>query len=501
MTVRFAGRPGRRLASPGRPVAAVAAGALLLVWPLTSAGHGFGRLYNLPVPFWLYAWAAAAVLLVSFLLAVYFLRQPGRGTALPQRPLTPGPVWQRLLPVLQCVSVGLLLLTLSTALWGNRDPYRNFSMTFFWVLCLLGLTWGTALFGNVYALLNPWQTLAAWLGRLWPAYERGWLRYPVGLDVWPAVALLLIFVWFELFGRGTPGQLGRLLLVYSIINMLGAGLFGRRDWFRHVEFFSVFYRLVGRLAPLRLGGEDAPAQAPARRWPGAGLVQGHPARLATVVFVLAMLSTTAFDGLRATQWWVRLFWSDPTGWVEAWLGHRPLLDLGRARQWYLVWESLWLFVLPGVYFAAYAGSLQLARWMTGTQRPLRQLLLDFAYPLLPIALAYHMTHYATLLLTQGRKIVSLASDPFGWGWDVFGTAMTWRAPFLPDMSWVWHSQVALILLGHVAGVVASHQVAMRVFETPRAAALSQVALLLLMMGLTVSGLWIIAQPLTVERMT
>ena len=121
--------------------------------------------------------------------------------------------------------------------------------------------------------------------------------------------------------------------------------------------------------------------------------------------------------------------------------------------------------------------------------------------MLPIALAYHVTHYATLVLTQGRKIISLASDPFGWGWDLFGTAMTWRAPFLPEMSWVWHSQVALILIGHVAGVYASHRVAIRVFETPRSAALSQIALLVLMVAMTVSGLWIIAQPLTVERMT
>lgn len=183
------------------------------------------------------------------------------------------------------------------------------------------------------------------------------------------------------------------------------------------------------------------------------------------------------------------------------MGQRPMQNVIEARRWYLAWETLWLLSLPGVYFAAYAGSLQVARWMTGSQRPLRALLLDFAYPLLPIALAYHVTHYATLVLTQGRKIISLASDPFGWGWDLFGTAMTWRAPFLPEMSWVWHSQVALILIGHVAGVYASHRVAIRVFETPRSAALSQIALLVLMVAMTVSGLWIIAQPLTVERMT
>ncbi|MBV62459.1 MAG: hypothetical protein CMH65_14295 [Nevskiales bacterium] len=425
------------------------------VWPLAASAHGFGRLYNLPVPFWLYAWAASAALLVSFLLALYFVRRPEGPEPEPTtRTIRSTGGWVRLKSVLQVLSVGLLVLCIATALWGNRDPYRNFSMTFFWIVCLLGLTYFTAVAGNVYAYLNPWSILTGWL-----------------------------------------------VLVYTLINVIAAGLVGRQAWFRHGEFFAVYLRLVGRLAPLRLGGEDHLRQPAAWRWPGAGLVHSRPAHMATVVFILAMLSTTAFDGLRATQWWVRLFWSDPTGWVEALMGQRPMQNVIEARRWYLAWETLWLLSLPGVYFAAYAGSLQVARWMTGSQRPLRALLLDFAYPLLPIALAYHVTHYATLVLTQGRKIISLASDPFGWGWDLFGTAMTWRAPFLPEMSWVWHSQVALILIGHVAGVYASHRVAIRVFETPRSAALSQIALLVLMVAMTVSGLWIIAQPLTVERMT
>ena len=425
------------------------------VWPLAASAHGFGRLYNLPVPFWLYAWAASAALLVSFLLALYFVRRPEGPEPEPTtRTIRSTGGWVRLKSVLQVLSVGLLVLCIATALWGNRDPYRNFSMTFFWIVCLLGLTYFTAVAGNVYAYLNPWSILTGWL-----------------------------------------------VLVYTLINVIAAGLVGRQAWFRHGEFFAVYLRLVGRLAPLRLGGEDHLRQPAAWRWPGAGLVHSRPAHVATVVFILAMLSTTAFDGLRATQWWVRLFWSDPTGWVEALMGQRPMQNIIEARRWYLAWETLWLLSLPGIYFAAYAGSLQVARWMTGSQRPLRALLLDFAYPLLPIALAYHVTHYATLVLTQGRKIISLASDPFGWGWDLFGTAMTWRAPFLPEMSWVWHSQVALILIGHVAGVYASHRVAIRVFETPRSAALSQIALLVLMVAMTVSGLWIIAQPLTVERMT
>ena len=119
---------------------------------------------------------------------------------------------------------------------------------------------------------------------------------------------------------------------------------------------------------------------------------------------------------------------------------------------------------------------------------------------MPIALVYSATHYSTLILTQGLKLVSLFSDPFGWDWNLFGTLRLWRAPILPEMGTVWHTQVGLILLGHILGVYASHVVALRIFPTRSKALLSQLPLLLLMVGFTVAGLWILAQPLTAELM-
>ena len=41
---------------------------------------------------------------------------------------------------------------------------------------------------------------------------------------------------------------------------------------------------------------------------------------------------------------------------------------------------------------------------------------------MPIALVYVAAHYLTFLLFEGQAIVYLASDPFGRGWDLFGTA-------------------------------------------------------------------------------
>ena len=470
-----------------------------LIAPISASAHGFGRLYNLPVPFWLYAWGAGAALLLSFLLMAWFAGEPPGQPPAAARDISDAR-WLRLLrralPALRAASVLLLLLCIATALFGNRDPFRNFSMTFFWVVFLLGFTYLTAGIGNLWAAINPWRVLTDFLVHLVRGYGAGRLHYPARLGDWPALAFYLAFVWFELFGLARPVPLGHFLLGYTAINFLGVGLVGSKAWFTHCEFCSVFLRLVALLAPLDYQGDGHLRL----RAPFAGLVQERPASLSTVAFALAMLATTAFDGLRATQWWVRLFWSDPSGIVTALAGGPPVLAYALLRPWYIGWESGWLFASPFLYLAAYIAALGLAKGLARSARPLRELALDFGYTLLPIALVYHLTHYATLMLTQGLKIVSLASDPFGWGWDLFGTAALLRQPILPGMGLVWHTQVLLILFGHIVSVSVAHRIALRVMPTRGNALLSQLPMLALMLAFTVAGLWILAQPLTVVLM-
>jgi hypothetical protein len=469
--------------------------------PGIAHAHGFGALYNLPVPFWLYAWGAAAALVVSFILVGLFATTPVAPAPAAARDLSHAR-WAtalrraRFIPLLRGLAVGALLLSIATGFFGSRDPYRNFSMTAFWVVFVLGFTYLTALVGDLYAAINPWRTIALGIGRVWRGYTQGRVRYPEALGHWPALGLYLAFIWLELFGHGRPFSLGVMLLAYTALNLVGVGLVGAAAWFRQCEFFAVFLRLVALMAPL----DYRPGEALRWRRPFAGLLQERPAGISMVVFALFMLSSTAFDGLQATQGWVRLFWDDPTGVVTQLAGARPVQAYATVLPWYKAWETFWLLASPWIYFGVYVLFIALAKALARSTRSLRELLLDFGFTLLPIALAYHVTHYFTLILSQGVKIVSLISDPFGFGWNLFGTAFVLRSPILPDMGLVWHTQVGMILLGHIASVWIAHLVALRVFPTRRQAVLSQVPMLGLMVLFTVFGLWILAQPLTAMLM-
>lgn len=480
----------------GRAFGALAFAGILT--PSVAAAHSFGQVYTLPVPFWLYAWTAVAALALSFVVAGIFLTGKGEASsAIASVRVYPHaiPIW--LLRLLQGASLFGLLLCMLTGFFGTQQSLLNFNMTFFWIVFVLGFAYLTALCGDLYALLNPWQLLCDGLGRLWPAYARGLWRYPERAGYVPAVILYGVFIWLELFGKTTPLTLAAILAAYTGLNILAVGAFGAASWFRYGEFFAVLLRLIARLAPVEF--EEPGGRTTRRfrlRWPGAGLL-GRPLEHPTLLlFLLFLLSATAFDGLHEAKPWVRLFWTTLYRDVlSIWLGNNPFAAFPALFKLYPWWQTFWLLVFPLLYLATYLGTIELLRRLTGCQHGRGELALRFAHSLLPIVLVYHLTHYYTLIQTQGVKIIALISDPFGFDWNLFGTAEWMRDAIVPDTTVVWHIQVALLLAGHIASVVLAHLEALRIFPDRRTATLSQLPMLALMVAFTVFGLWILSLPL------
>jgi hypothetical protein len=390
-------------------------------------------------------------------------------------------------------------------------------MTFFWIVFVLGVPYATAICGNFYAVLNPWLVLCTALERGFPGAFRARFTYPAArLGCYPALVLYMAFIWFELFGHATPRGLAVALTIYTAINLSGAALIGKQAWFRHGEFFAVFLRLIGMMAPVRVRVGSHAAHAGGRsdgpddrrpdtvragfRAPCSGLLEKDADHISVAVFVLFMLASTAYDGMHESQPWAQLFWRD----IFPLVG--PALTGGSARPYVVAaqifhhWQSLAVFLSPLVYLACYLAFLQLTRLVTGCRQSLGCLARRFAHTLVPIAFVYHLTHYYTLLLSQGPSFFRQISDPFGLGWNLFGTGSYPAAPVLIDASVIWHTQVGLILLGHVVSVYLAHAVALRTFRSVSRATLSQLPMLLLMVGLTAAGLWILSLPIASGQM-
>jgi hypothetical protein len=476
-----------------------AAAALLL--PSWAAAHSFGTVYTLPIPFWIYAYGASAALIVSFALVGYFVNAGSAEKNFATRDIGGNRVVALLVSpgfigALRLLSVAGLLLTIATGLFGARNSFTNFSMTFFWIAFALGFTYLTAVIGDLYALINPWAVLCDWCERIAAGTFRARLRYPHFLGYWPAFVLYFIYIWIELFGHSEPRSLGHILLAYSALNFAGAWLFGREIWFRYGELFAVFLRVIAMMAPFEYA--ESPAAGRPRfvlRQPFIGLLRRPAENMSLLVFVLFMLSSTAFDGAHDTLPWVNIFWKRLWPLIEGVVMRLSAHPYAASVEFFYAWQWGMLALSPFIYLGVYLFFIVLTKKVTRSDASVRELALRFAFMLVPIAFVYNITHYYTLLLTQGPSLAKLISDPFGRGWNLFGTRDLPVDGLIPSAGSVWHTQVWLILFGHIISVYVAHLEALRLFPTNRKAALSQIPILFLMVLFTTVGLWILSLPI------
>lgn len=488
--------------------------ALFLLAPLGPAfAHGFGEIQNLPVPLWLFLFGASAVVIVSFFqmgLLVgerHALRQYPRVDLLRVGPLRALLTGKPLLLGLRLLSVTLFLLVVLSGFLGVQQTAGNLAPTFVWIVWWVGLGFFTAFVGNVWPLLNPWKILFEWADGLTRSLglAKGLeLRepYPASWGVWPALMLYAAFVWTELVFEGSaePSNIAFLALLYAIPTWCGMAVFGRETWLQRGEAFSVFFSIIGRFAPTELRVTDprtcrdcvlacrttdggcvncyecfartAPEDRELNLRPWAvGLVSTKgvsPSQLAFIVFVLAAV---AYDSLLPTPLWAKL------------------QDLTSVSQ------TLGLVVVPLCFLFAYLGFVKFSQLSGGSHLPFGRLAATYIYSLVPIAVVYQVAHYYTFLFIQGQAIIALVSDPFGLGWNLFGTSGYGIKAALFDAAFVWYSQVALIIAGHVVAVYLSHVASIRLLRSPRLAIRAQLPMLGLMVLYTVFSLWILSRPI------
>ena len=463
--------------------------------------HVMQTAYNLPVPLWMYAYGATAALVASFVVVGYFVRVDRVGHGIRTFEASTGIARligsPRLLTALRWLGGGYFALTVTAGLFGPASPTANANLTFFWVGFVLGFSYLTALVGDVYSRVDPVQWVFDGFEKLAPGLLRERAHYPAWLAYYPAFALYVAFIWLELFGRTSPRTLSMLLIGYTLFALAFAATFGRSAWTRYGDYFAVFLRLVAKIAPVEIfvASNRCEGLRFRLRYPFAGLLDARAEHLSLLLFVLFMLSSTAFDGVHETVPWVGVFWKHIYPVLASFVGTavaQPYLLLVRTYYW---WQWLMLLLSPFVYLLIYSAFIFLAKAITRSPLSVRELGLIFAYSLIPIGFVYHVTHYFTLLLSQGPSILSLLSDPFAMGWNLFETKNMFLDGIFLEAGTIWHIQVWLILIGHVVSVYLSHVEAIRVFGSARRATLSQAPLLLLMVALTTFGLWILSLPI------
>ncbi len=444
--------------------------------------HGLVGRSDLPIPEWLFGWAAAIVLIVSFVaLAVLW----------PEPKLEGDRGWRRLFALPQmpvdvvCGTIGVFLfgVTIWAGLAGEQTAAANWASTFVYVIFWLGFAAASVLFGDVFRAFNPWRAIARAVAGIAKVVNRGSLPeplpYPGRLGRWPAAAGIFAFAFMELAASNgdMPRNIVIAALVYSALTWIAMALYGIDRWVERGEAFSVYFNLFSRISIWERRGRDLGARRPL-----SGLAALEPLP-GTVPLLAVMIGSVTFDGAAEGKPWTEIA---PD--MADFFGDLGLSPENALMVTYGIGLIVTILLVYGFYRLGIAGARSVGGGFTSGR------LADaFVHSLVPIAFVYAAAHYFTLLLFQGQAIWFLASDPLGEGDDFFGTADRAIDYTLIGANATWYWQVGFVILGHVGALMLAHDRALALYRDAKEAVRSQYWMLGIMVGFTTLALWLLSQ--------
>jgi hypothetical protein len=453
--------------------------------------HALASRQDLPIPAWLFAWAASIVLIVSFFALSAAWRKPQFEDEHRR------PFGERLSSALLslpaqvlCGAVGVFLLAVAVyaGLRGTVAPDRNFALTFIFVTCWLGFPFFSAIFGDLFRPFNPWLAIGraaggafTRLGGQRPAH----LAYPERLGRWPAAAGLFAFVWIEVvYGRASivsvdiqPHAVAVAALVYSVYTLAMMTVFGAEKWSERGEAFSVYFGMFGRLGIFGAREGRLYRRRPFSAATSWALVPGSAA------VVIASIAATSFDGAQDGAF------KDAIESVFNWFTDRGLALTTGLR----LTDTIFMLATFGAVAAVYMLGVRGMRTVPGAPS-FKELRTGFAHTLIPIALAYLVAHYFSFFVFQEQaQFGYLLSDPLGTGHtDLFGTVSNEVDYKLLSANAIWYVQVAALVVGHVIGLMLAHDRALVYWTDYRKATASQYWMLAVMVAFTCFGLYLLS---------
>jgi hypothetical protein len=453
--------------------------------------HALASRQDLPIPAWLFAWAASIVLIASFFALSAAWRKPQFEDEHPRS------VGERLsaillsLPVqVLCGAIGVFLLGVAVyaGLRGTEAPDRNFALTFLFVTCWLGFPFFSAILGDLFRPFNPWRALGRAAGggfRAIAGQRAAHLDYPGWLGRWPAAVGLLAFVWIEVvYGRTSivsvdidPHAVAVAALVYSGYTLAAMAVFGAEEWCERGEVFSVYFGMFGRLG---LFGERDGRLHHRRPFSAATTWATVPGSAAVVI---ASIAATSFDGAQDGAFKSAI--ESTFEWLsESGIGLTEALRLTDTIFMLLTFAAVALVFLLGV---------RGMRTVPGAPS-FEKLRAGFAHSLIPIALAYLVAHYFSFFVFQEQaQFTYLLSDPLGTNHtDLFGTVNYTVDYRVLSANTIWYVQVAALVVGHVIGLMLAHDRALVYWPDYKKATASQYWMLAVMVAFTCFGLYLLS---------
>ena len=406
------------------------------------------------------------------------------------------------------ITLPVFLLAILAGLFGTPAGSRNFGIVFVWIvwwalLILLMLPFA----GRLWCAMCPIPAPGEWLQRraLVQPRERGKL-YTLGLkwhrrlnNIWLQNATFLAVALFSVVILTTPMVSALVLALFAIVALGTSLLFERRAFCRYLCPVGGFIGLYSQLAPVEVRVKDHAICVTHKEktcYVGSNAGYGCP----WLVFPAALdkntycglctecLKTCPLDNVAL---YARPFGADLLAnkgrrldeaykafimltcalaysivLIGPWAILRETAYVVGSTGWWLYAASFLavnLVVVPGIFLACVLIGKKLGRVVAST----RKLFVDYAYALVPLGLAAWAAFSISFVLTNLSYAWQVLSDPFGWGWNLFGTANWTWTPYLAG--WQSMLQVPILLVGLVGAIAVAFRAAREQRVSPRAA--------------------------------
>ena len=403
--------------------------------------HGIGSVGDLPIPFETVLNISAWVIILTFV----FLKISWKKSVLIQREV----VVEQNQPWLgKMFGVLILSLLILPGLISNEEAKTSITPLIIWVFLWIGVPVLGLVFGDIYSKFNPLSII--------PSPEKK------PSTVWFATALFLGLTWFELVWRkpGNPTHIGIVFILLMLITTSIRIIFGKASI--EVDPLHLLHHLY---AKLRFTLSKPIYKNMLENIANLSNFKGME------YFILLMIGTVTYDGLRGTTFWYNLFGSST-------------LDI--------TFSTFAFFGINIIIIGSYRFACWFALKVSGEKQDLSNISLLFGHTMLPIAFAYHVSHYLSLLLYESQTILYRLNDPYGIGWNLFGIDEVTINYFLTPVA-LWGIQVFVTLAGHMLSVVLAHDLAIKLFGHQQSDK-TQYIFLLITVGLTLQALFVLSVP-------
>ena len=401
--------------------------------------HGVVNVGDLPIPFDMVLNASALVVVITF---VYLKISWKESIVVPSKEIFE----DRQNIIGKMFGAIILFFLIAPGIIGNESSKTSITPLILWVFLWIGVPTLGLLFGDVYARFNPLNLVK--------------ISSNKPRSVYVSCFLFLGLTWFELVWRepGNPLNIASVFIIlFLVVNLIRYFykksiievdpllllhyLYSKLKLFNSKPYFRSLINNIGNLA--KLNGIE--------------------------YFILLMIGTVTYDGLRETTFWYNQFGEQIN---NTWFSTIMFLSMNLGTI---------IFYRFACYFAIKVG---------GSELKLNEVSKLFGHTMLPIAFAYHITHYLTLLLFETQTFIYRLNDPIGTGLNLFNV----REPeinYFVEPIIIWSIQVAVTLLGHMLSVVLAHDLAVKLFGHQQSDK-TQYIFLFITVALTLQALFVLS---------